>query len=366
MKRIIVEAYEIALVLKRGKLINLFVEGRHWIGLGTEVRFVSILEPFRIDTLEWNLFSKSPILSEHLKLVVIDDNMFGIQWKDGQYDRVLNPGTYGFWNSPIQYNVDKIDLNEVEVLDTFPKFLLNKSEILAKLKVYPVESYEKGLLYVDGIFVKLLESGLHYFWKTNEVAIVKTIDTRIQSLDLSGQELLTKDKVGIRINFVAQYQVVDIDKALIETKDYQKQLYENIQLGLREYIGTLTMDQLLASKEKVGPYVKSVVDASIEMLGVKLFTCGIKDVILPGDVKSIMNQVLIAQKKAQANTIMRQEETASTRSLLNTAKLMEQNTMLMKLKELEYMEKISEKIGEITINGGSDIIGQLRELVVVK
>jgi len=75
-------------------------------------------------------------------------------------------------------------------------------------------------------------------------------------------------------------------------------------------------------------------------LGVKVLNCGIRDIILTGEMKEIMNQVLIAQKKAQANSITRREETASTRSLLNTAKLMEDNEMLYKLKEMEYVEKI--------------------------
>jgi len=79
-----------------------------------------------------------------------------------------------------------------------------------------------------------------------------------------------------------------------------------------------------------------------------------------------MNQVLIAEKKAQANVIMRREETASTRSLLNTAKLMEDNEMLFRLKEMEYMEKISEKVGEISLNGGNQAMDQLRTLVGYK
>ncbi len=91
---------------------------------------------------------------------------------------------------------------------------------------------------------------------------------------------------------------------------------------------------------------------------------GIRDVILPGDMKEIMNQVLVAEKKAQANSIMRREETAAMRSMLNTAKLMEENEMLWKLKEMEYVEKIADKIGEITISGSGNVIGQLKEIFV--
>jgi regulator of protease activity HflC (stomatin/prohibitin superfamily) len=90
--------------------------------------------------------------------------------------------------------------------------------------------------------------------------------------------------------------------------------------------------------------------------------CGIRDVILTGEMKEIMNQVLVAQKRAQANIITRREETASTRSLLNTAKLMEENDMLYKLKEMEYVEKIADKIGEITVAGNGNIVTQLKEI----
>ena len=95
----------------------------------------------------------------------------------------------------------------------------------------------------------------------------------------------------------------------------------------------------------------------------KVLNAGIKDIILPGDVKEIMNKVLLAEKKAQANIIMRREETASTRSLLNTAKLMEQNEMLFKLKEMEYVEKIADKIGEISVNGDGKILSQLKNIL---
>jgi hypothetical protein len=91
---------------------------------------------------------------------------------------------------------------------------------------------------------------------------------------------------------------------------------------------------------------------------------GIRDIILPGDMKEIMNQVLIADKKAQANSIMRREETASTRSLLNTAKLMEDNAMLWKLKEMEYVEKIAEKISTISVSGNGMLLDQLKQLFV--
>jgi regulator of protease activity HflC (stomatin/prohibitin superfamily) len=208
----------------------------------------------------------------------------------------------------------------------------------------------------------VLGTGVYYFWKTPTAISVAKVDTRLLQLEVSGQEMLTKDKAALRVNFYAQYKVVDIIKALIDSKDFEKQLYVLLQLALREYIGTLTLDELLEKKESIANYVMATVSGKAAELGVAIKDSGVKDIILPGEVKEIMNQVLVAQKKAQANIITRREETASTRSLLNTAKLMEDNEMLFKLKEMEYVEKIAEKINSITLSGGSMVVDQLRDI----
>ena len=135
-----------------------------------------------------------------------------------------------------------------------------------------------------------------------------------------------------------------------------------MQLVLRAYVGAYTLDEMLERKENIAEAVFEDVKATATKLGVTVLNCGIRDVILTGEMKEIMNQVLVAQKKAQANTIMRREETASTRSLLNTAKLMEENDMLYKLKEMEYVEKIADKIGEITVSGNGGMVTQLKEI----
>ena len=258
---------------------------------------------------------------------------------------------------------DIIDLNNIEVDPTISRKILHKHGVIVHLDQHMIESYEGAVLHVDGEFVRALSPGMHYFWKGEQRAVVSKVDLRKQIIEVSGQELLTSDKAAIRMSLYARYQVNDLMKALVETKDHYRQLYITLQLGLREYVGQHTLDQLLKNKTSIGPYILDYASETARSLGVELMDCGIKDIILPGDIKDIMNQVLLADKKAQANIIMRREETASTRSLLNTAKLMSDNEMLFKLKEMEYMEKIADKVGEITVNGGSRVVDQLRELV---
>jgi regulator of protease activity HflC (stomatin/prohibitin superfamily) len=365
MEYVTLNANEVGLVLKRGKLIDILTEGRYWLGWRKEVIIYPLTKPVVVDE-TWSLLLQNEALCNRMDIVEIGDNEIGIEFKDGLYTRVLMAGKIAYWKSAVKYTVEKYDMTALEVQSTFNKTLLQKPAVVQFLKVYVVESYQKGMLYIDGKFIKDMEPGIYYYWKTNQVPVVRTIDMRTQTLAIAGQEMLTKDKAAVRVNFSAQYQVVDINKALIDAKDYAEQLYTAFQLVLREYIGGMTLDQLLDNKEAIANYVNQAMKNPAELLGVVVLSGGIKDIILPGDVKEIMNQVLVAQKKAQANIIMRQEETASTRSLLNTAKLMEDNAMLLKLKEMEYMEKIAEKIGEITVNGGSQVMDQLKTLILAK
>ena len=135
------------------------------------------------------------------------------------------------------------------------------------------------------------------------------------------------------------------------------------QLALREYVGKHKLDEILESKEQMTEFVFTRLKEKEGELFVEITDAGVKDIILPGEIREIMNTVLVAEKRAQANVITRREEVASTRSLLNTAKLMEENQTLYKLKELEYMERICEKVGNITLNGNGNILTQLTAIL---
>jgi len=364
MRRIKVGAYEKALVFKNNRLVDILEEGKHWIWFGRKVKLYDVTEVFYHDQ-ELDLLMENPQFAEMTDIVWVGDNNITIQFKKGNFYNVLTSGVYCYWKDGVNYENVTVDLNDPESAMNwkFSKKVLTHPVIANYIDVFVVESYEKGLMYVDGKVNKQVGPGVYYFWKGDKPIFIKKVDMRKQTLEVSGQELLTKDKASVRINFYAYFKVSDVTKAIDETKDYARQLYILIQLGLREYVGKYSLDELLENKMEVSPYVNEYVKFKADSIGVDFMDSGIRDIILPGEMKEIMNHVLVAEKKAQANVIMRREETASTRSLLNTAKLMEDNEMLFRLKEMEYIEKISEKIGEITVNGGGQIMDQLRTLV---
>lgn len=365
MKRINVKAFEKALVFKNGKLEKVLSEGNHWIGFGRKIQYADVTELFYFKG-EIDHLLQNENFADMVDIIIVKDSEIMLQYKNGIFQTVLRSGVYCYWKEGINYKYDRVNLNEIEVSNSIDRKVLQHPLVASYLTVQVVESYEQGLLYIDGDYIKSVSPGIYFYWKGEKNAIIKKTDLRNQQLEISGQELLTKDKAAIRLNFYTSYIVSDVTKAIDQTKDFVKQLYIIVQLGIREYVGQFTLDELLANKKSAGPYIMDYAKSKAMKMGVTLLDCGIRDIILPGDVKDIMNQVLIAEKKAQANVIMRREETASTRSLLNTAKLMEDNEMLFRLKEMEYMEKISEKVGEISLSGGNKAIDQLRNLVGYK
>ncbi len=363
MKKVKLNAYQVGLVFKNGEYQRLLTAGKYWFWKGEDVQVYDITKQF-VAPIELNILLQDKVLADILQIVEVKDNEIALQYENGLLKNIMTAGRYVFWKSVVQREFIKADISNIEIADNIDRSLLAKAPLNAWVRMNEVQSYEKALLFVEGKYVKQLEPGAYFWWKNNIAIHVGKVDIRQQQLEVNGQEILTKDKAALRINAWAQYKVADIEKALLQNKDYDKQLYVAFQLALREYIAGFSFDELLEKKESIAPFILQSVQQNAEALGVAVTDFGIRDIILPGDVKEIMNQVLIAEKKAQANTIMRREETASTRSLLNTAKLMEENAMLWKLKEMEYVEKIADKISNISVSGNGVLIEQLKQIFV--
>ncbi len=363
IQKITINAYRVGLVFKNKKLEKVLQEGDYWIFGNREVMVYEMKQSF-VAPIELTLLLQNETLASLLEIVEVGDAEIALYFVDGIFSEVLTTGRYAFWKGYKANSFTKVDLSKVEITEAVNKALLENSKLRAYTRRFQVMDYEKGLLFVNGAFVKELEAGTYYFWNNAISVEVKTADIRMQQMEISGQELLTKDKATLRINFFVSYQLVNMTKALIANKAFDKQLYVMMQLALRAFVGSFTLDELLSRKDSMAQDILEQTVLKSDALGLKITDTGIRDIILPGDMKEIMNQVLVAEKKAQANSIMRREETAAMRSLLNTARLIEDNEMLWKLKEMEYVEKIADKIGEITVAGSGNIIGQLKDIFV--
>jgi regulator of protease activity HflC (stomatin/prohibitin superfamily) len=364
MKRVRINAGKVGLVFKNGDYQKVITQGSYWLFLNQNVIVYNLALEFNA-TVAIEILLKDATLARMLAIVDVKDNEFVMVYENDNFTKVLQAGRYFYWKGFVNRTFKTVDISKIYITETFDKALFGNFDLNKFIRLFEVAAYEKAVLLVDDVYTKTLTGGTYRFWRNDTTVKMVKADMRQLQLEIAGQELLTKDKANIRINFYTQYKVTDIEKALLDNKDYEKQLYILMQLALRTYVGGYTLDELLERKENIATAVFEEVSKNTAQLGVKVINCGMRDVILTGDMKEIMNQVLVAQKRAQANIITRREETASTRSLLNTAKLMEDNDMLYKLKEMEYVEKIADKVGEITVSGNGNMVKQLKEIFAV-
>lgn len=301
------------------------------------------------------LFEKTqPALAgEHFTIVQTSATEVAIVSFDGEPKYVVSPSTTGaFWKTLTLVEVETIDTaNELRVQKRhLDKLDLTRSTLVVHAVV---EAHESGLLFVDGQLRERLAPGRHAFWVVGRTVKIAKVDLRPQPLEVTAQEILTKDRVAVRVTLTAFYRIADPEKAAVGSSDLANTLYRLVQFAIREAVATRTLDDILAARDTIDKEVRAFVTDRAAALGAEVGEIGVKDVILPGDVRELLNKVVEAERVAKANLIRRQEETAATRSLLNTARLMEDNPLLLRLKELEALERLVEKVGRIDLHAGS-------------
>ena len=276
------------------------------------------------------------------EVIDLKDDQRTLVWIDGRFNTVLEPGLGTYWLGPKEVTFEIIDAKTVRFQHDSLQQILQTPSGKAALIQLVVLPYHAGLLYYDGKLVETVSPGMYVFWRnTTEVKIVN-VDLREQIVDISGQDVMTADKVTLRLNAGFGFQVVNAEKMASAVEDVQQALYREAQLALRNVVGRRELEQFLADKNEIAAEAEQMLKARADSLGVKVLSFGIRDIILPGDMKDLLNKVTEAKKGAEANLIARREETAAMRSQANTAKLLENNPTLMRLRELEVLEKIVE------------------------
>lgn len=203
------------------------------------------------------------------------------------------------------------------------------------LRQVTVYEFERGLLYQQGRFRRLLGAGS--YWTLRQWQMVYKIDMRLRYVTLSGQEVLSADNIGLKITLAAAFKVVDPLTALQENANYQEALYLQLQLALRDRIGALAVDDLLSQRQTLGTQILEETRPLAERLGLKLESVGLKDIMFPGDLKAVFAQVVNARKEGQAALERARAESAALRNLANAATLMEQQPELFRLRLLQTL-----------------------------
>lgn len=338
-----IRSYEAGLLFRDGEFAGLLEAGTHWFfdPLGeVRVDVVSRRDPW-LQHEKLDLIVRSGVLDGRAIVVDLNDDERALVWVDSRFSHVLPPGLYAYWVGQREVRVEVVDASRPRFEHSDLKVITRSAMATRVLDVCNVGRERVGVLFLDGRYVETLPPGLYAFWKGAADARVVEVDVRETLVDIGGQDVMTADKVTLRLNAVVTYRIADARTAVARTDDLKQALYRDAQLVLRAVLGARELDQFLAEKDMVAKEIEAGLRPRAEELGVELASVGIRDVILPGEMKELMNKVTEAKKAAEANLIARREETAAMRSQANTARLLADNPALMRLRELEVLEKVA-------------------------
>ncbi|WP_371233207.1 slipin family protein [Pseudomonas sp. QE6] len=376
LKRFTVKKNERGLLYSEGDFLAILEPGIH--------RHLDLYNRLSVETFSLNtpLFehrlagylrqSEPALVERYFTRMDLAENEAGLRFEDGVLAEILPPGSRRlYWKGQTEQRLERIDLSQDYRLAAPLLAQLSQPNLrgrsltgLDAVLMAQVPAYQVGVLKVDGAVIELLPAGQYGFWRYNRQVSVELIDTRIQALEVSGQEILTRDKVSLRLNLAANWRYSDVLTAYSRLSKPLEHLYRELQFGLRAAVGTRSLDELLENKQVIDESVGAHLAERLAGTGIEVSGLGVRDIILPGEMKALLAQVVEAEKAAQANVIRRREETSATRSLLNTAKVMEENPTALRLKELETLERVAERIDRISVFGGLDQV--LNGLVTLK
>lgn len=343
--RVKIKTHEKGLLYRDGSFEGILPAGTHWIidpFHTARVDVVSMRSPW-LEHPDIDLFIKAGALEGLATVIEVGDRQRALSWIDGRFHAVHKPGRLVYWHGFRDVQVEVVEAGEVRLVHPQLGVILATPGAAALLEWHLVAEGSAGLLFYDGQHVDTLSPGRYAFWRGIRQVRLDTVDLREQVLDVNGQEMITADKVTLRLNAVLVYRVSDPLLAHRSVGDVKQALYRDAQLALRAVVGTRDLDALLGDKDAVAAELNETVRARAADFGLAVTAVGIRDLILPGEMRELLNKVTQARKAAEANLIARREETAAVRNQANTARMLAENPTLMRLRELEVLERVADK-----------------------
>ena len=197
-----------------------------------------------------------------------------------------------------------------------------------------------GLLYKDGAFAKTLGAGKHKLKSSffdRAIYEVKLVDMRERSLTIKGQEILTADKVAVRVSLLVYFKVRDAQSAIHNVSAYEERIYEDVQLAARRFLASRELDAILSDRNEISDNVRDDVSEAAASYGVEILRADVKDLVFPGNLREIMNQVLETERRAEAKLIEARKE-AEAQQIRSQA---ENQSALQKLEAERQQAKIT-------------------------
>lgn len=211
--------------------------------------------------------------------------------------------------------------------------------ILIISSIKQINEYERGILFRFGKFKKVMDPGWNIVIPI--IDFYKKVDIRTKAVDVPEQETITKDNVSVKINAVIYYKIFDATKSVLAVENYYYAVEQLAQTTMRNIVGSVTLDELLAEREKISEEICKIIDAATDPWGVKVENVELKDVSLPEDMKRVIARAAEAEREKIAVITKAQGEVEASNNLAKAAEVMSKTPGAMHLRTLSTISDIS-------------------------
>ncbi len=206
--------------------------------------------------------------------------------------------------------------------------------LFSGLKV--INQYEEGIIFTVGKFTSTRKAGLNYVFPVLQRMV--RVDLRVRTIDIQKQQVMTKDNVPIDVNGVVFFKVNKSEDAIIKVQDYQYAIAQYSQTALRDVIGGMSLDSLLAERQHVGDEIRKIVDKETDQWGLDVQVIKLQDVEVPDDLKRIMSRQAAAEREKRANIIKSEGDRDAAKNLAAAAEVMAKSVGAMQLRTLQTLD----------------------------
>lgn len=239
-------------------------------------------------------------------------------------------------------------MNEIiSVIIGFIMFSVWIVPLVLVLGIKVVNQYERGVILTFGRYSGMKEPGWRFVWPFIQQMI--RVDIRITTSDIPQQEVITKDNVPVGINAVVYFQVENAADAILKIQNYAYAITQYAQTALRDVIGGVELDSLLAERTQLAEEIKKIVDQETTPWGINITAIKIQDIELPADMKRVMAKQAEAEREKRAVIIKAEGEVTAANNLAKAAALLHQTPGALSLRTLETIEKVNPDASKMTI-----------------
>ncbi|HRH26170.1 MAG TPA: slipin family protein [Candidatus Paceibacterota bacterium] len=207
------------------------------------------------------------------------------------------------------------------------------------ISIRQINQYERGLRFTLGKFTATLEPG----WRL-VIPVFQSyqkVDMRLKATDVPDQNAITRDNVSVSVNAVIYYRVSSAERAILEVQDFVYAISQYAQTTMRNIVGEVTLDELLANRDKIAERIKEIVDKETDAWGLKVQNVELKDISLPQDMERTIAKQAEAEREKRAVIITSEGELAAAKNMADAARMLSEVPGALHLRTLQAINDIS-------------------------